>query len=450
MLIRFTRPVFNSSVIFCFFLSFLSCKKEGAIIIGDDPGTLGVITSDTFTVASSSLLLDSLPTAGNGLLLIGNIQDPELGVVKASTFFKLSIPGSSSIPDDAQLDSARISLNYSGYYYGDTTVRQELSVYQLTEKIAYKSVPGFIEPDEQNVFSSGSTFYNRSYFSTNTIPLITFHLSPKPRSKDTLFLKVPQSLGATLFSYVKNSATQVSTNEEFENYFKGLSIKAADGGNAVIGYKDTVSLNLYYSYTSSNGLKQKALISFPLSDKASQFNRIISDRSSLKLSTLSDKNNIINSTESSNKTYVQGGVGIVSKLEFPALSYLTADPSVAINKAELIIQSPYGADKTFKLPQQLILLLANKNNKPQLVYTDSYSNSSSANLSLAGDIDQISTYTFPVTEYVSNYAKKYQNTSLLLSLPVTTIPSTLERAVIGSKDNPKATIKLRIIYTKNL
>ncbi|WP_207535860.1 DUF4270 family protein [Desertivirga arenae] len=449
MFFRFTLPGFKSLIFLCFFSAFFSCKKDGTISIGNDTGSLGVIVSDTFTVSSSTLLLDSLPTAGNGLLLVGNIRDPELGLVKASTFFKLSIPGSVSIPDDAHLDSVRIALNYSGYYYGDTLVRQELSVHQLSEKIAYKAVPGYIDPEEENVFSSGSTYYNRSYFNSNATPLLTFQISPKPRSKDTLFLKIPESLGNTLFSFVRNSATQVSTEEEFENYFKGLTINSGDAGNAVIGFKDTVSLNLYYSYAGSNGLKEKAVVSFPLSDKTSQFNRIVSDRSNLKLSALSDKSNIISSVVSGNKTYVQGGVGLVTKLEFPGLNYLTADPSVAINKAELIIQSPYGADKPFKLPQQLILLLANKNNNPQQVYTDSYSNTSSTTLSQAADIDQVSSYTFPVTEYVSNYAKKYQTTSFLLSLPVASIHQTLERAVIGSMDNSKANIKLKITYTKN-
>ncbi|WP_207424557.1 DUF4270 family protein [Desertivirga brevis] len=449
MLIRFTLPGFKSLLFLCTFLSLISCKKESAISIGNNAGTLGVTVSDTFTVTSSTLLLDSLPTAGSGLLLVGNIQDPELGFVKASTFFKLSIPGSTTVPEDAQLDSVRMTLTYSGYYYGDTTVSQELSIYQLTEKIAYRPVPGYIDPEEKNVFSSGSTYYNRSYFNSNPSPLITFQLSPKPKSKDTLFLKIPESLGAELFSLVKNGATEVSTAAEFENYFKGITIKAADAGNAVIGFKDTVLLNLYYSYAGANGLKEKSVISFSLSDKTSQFNRIVSDRRSLKIATLSDKLNIVSAVESDNKTYVQGGIGLVTKLEFPGLSYLTADPTIVINKAELIIQSPYGADKPFKLPQQLVLLLANKNNKPQQVYTDSYTNTSSASLFQAGDIDQVSSYIFPVTEYVSNYAKKYQNTSFLLSLPVSTIHQTLERAVIGSMANPKANIKLKITYTKN-
>ena len=50
---------------------------------------MAVDVTDTFTVNSSTLLLDSLPTTGKGVLLIGRMNDPELGNVVSNSYFPI-------------------------------------------------------------------------------------------------------------------------------------------------------------------------------------------------------------------------------------------------------------------------------------------------------------------------------------------------------------------------
>lgn len=453
-MLKIVKPLGLSSIlercsIFSMLFLLLSCSKQDSIGLGQDASLSSAIT-DTVTVQTSTLLLDSLPSAGKGVMLVGRMEDPELGDIRAASYFQVTPTEitASSLPDDARFDSVRLKLNYSGYYYGDTSVTQEIDVRQLKARIALPSSPGVPEPEEEDVFSGSATFYNRSKVPYEEMSMGAVRFKPRPGSKDSLMIRLSNSEGSKLFSLVKSASSIITSPEEFLDYFKGIAlISGHSAGNAVIGYKDTAEVKLYYSYTGSDGLLKRAELKFGLYNNSYQFNNIEADRASTNLRSISLANNLTEAGQTSERTYIQGGIGLVTKIEMPYLSYLSQRDKTAINKAELIIGVPPGFDKPFTPPAKLILFVANKNNRPASILTDSKTQLSQLTLNRKDEVTGVSYYTFPLTDYVTHSGTTYQNTSLLLSLPVADLETSVNRAVLGSARNPQASIKLRITYT---
>ncbi|PWG81088.1 DUF4270 family protein [Pararcticibacter amylolyticus] len=428
----------------------LSCQKQDDVGLGMQEH-LGTDVTDTATIYTSTFLLDSLPTAGKGVMLVGRIADPELGNIQSSSYFQVAPDGisPSALSDDAKFDSVRVKLKYSGYYYGDTSVTQEISIYKLKNRISLPTSGGIKEPEEENVFSGGQTFYNRTKLEHESDPVGKISFKPRPASQDTLVFRLNQSVGSELFSLIKDGSSLISSSEEFLDYFKGLVlVPGSDKGNAVIGYTDTAEVKIYYSYASADGFLKRGELKFSLNNNSYQFNNITADRSGTKLKNISLINHEVPASQTSELSYIQGGTGLVTKIHIPYLGYIAKRENSAINKAELIIRIPPGYNDLFTLPSQLVLLVANENNKPVSILSDSRTSVSS--LSLQNSLnDGMGTayYTFPLTDYVTKSSTVYLNTSLFLSLPVADLQKSLGRLVIGSASNIRANIQLKITYT---
>ncbi|MGV3707049.1 MAG: DUF4270 family protein [Arcticibacter sp.] len=439
--------VYLRSTIFLALSILASCTKQDTVGLTQDQ-LLGVNITDTLLVETSTMLLDSLPTAAKGVLLTGTIDDAELGRIQATSYFQIQPAELSglSLPDDAMLDSARLKLQYSGYYYGDTTVSQTISVHQISKRLSIAKLPGYLEPEESSVFSSSATFYNLSKPAMHDEPLASLTIKPRPASGDSLLLKLDPNLGSELFKMIRNNDTRISNTEEFLNYFKGIALQAT--GNSVTGFKDSAQVKLYYSYTGSDGLRKRNELLFKIYDTNYQFNSFSADRSQTALKSLSLRNKIIPASATNNKTYIQGGIGLVTKIAIPSIAYLSGNDHVSINKAELLVQSTSGSDTPFALPRQLSLLLANSNNVPISILTDQSGNNISIPLSLRSDGIAKASYSAPLTNFIGNYLKSYNKTSLLLSLPVEELEKSLTRLELGSQDHLSSKIKLIITYTK--
>lgn len=439
--------VYAILIIFFSMIFLSSCQKSDGVSLSQEQ-TLAIAITDTISLETSTLLLDSLPTAAKGIMLAGTINDTELGKIRAVSYFQISPSELSSItvPEDAVFDSIRLKLHYSGYHYGDTTADHTLSAHQLSTRMTIRSNPDYLEPEEANVFSSSATFYNRSALRYDASSLATRTIKPRPASGDSVLLKLSSSLGNELFQMIRNSDSRITNTEEFLDYFKGIALRA--DGNAVIGYKDSAQVKIYYSYMGVDGLKKRNEMLFNVYDINYQFNSFSADRSNTSLQSLSLQNKLIPASATGNKTYIQGGLGLVTKIALPYLSYLAGDDHVSLNKAELIVQSTAGSNTYFALPKTLHLLVANTSNIPQSTLNDASGNT--VNLALHQQLNDVekASYSVSLTNYIGNYLKSYDNTSLLLSLPVNELGSSLGRLELGSKDHPTAKIKLIITYTK--
>src|SRR5690606_41768475 len=93
------------------------CKQGDGIGLGYIENEQGAHIVDTFTVAASTFLLDPLPTAGQGMMLVGNLVDEDLGTLTSSSYFRLSSSELSlgTLPADASYDSLSIRFPYHEY-----------------------------------------------------------------------------------------------------------------------------------------------------------------------------------------------------------------------------------------------------------------------------------------------------------------------------------------------
>lgn len=438
-------------------LALTACNKiNNNIHIGKDTSE-GYSVIDTTTVQASTLLLDSIKTSGTGTLMVGRLNDANFGVTESSSYLPLGIP--SNVPDlknikTARFDSVRFKLVYNGSYYGDTTQMAGIEIYQLAEKLKLKENKKFGYPDEQSLINTTSALYNNSSFRYNGTLLGSKTFKPRPKGADSVTIKLPNSLGETLYNLIRANDPVVSTQEKFNDYFKGLVLLAAKGsGNNMLNFKgDRTAIQVYYSDETNNGNRKAKSINFNLGDASLQFNRITGNRSGTVIGNITP-NKPIDYTTTGNTCFVQSGTGLVTRVKFPyILDWLNVKVNV-IHQARLIIEIPKSPNSAFNPPAALNLLVADRKNKPQGVINNFYAKGDQLAIlqkNYDGDIQDNMRYVFNITEFLNTFRKIPNNTelSLLISVPLSQFPNSVERVVLGSPGNSKTKIKLELKYTK--
>lgn len=436
-------------------LLFVGCEKIDSISLNAGEQGLLLNQSNAFEVETSTLLMDALPTAGKGSLLIGGFDDEALGVNKFSSFFKLGVPNiGDELPSDIRFDSVRLTLYYTGYALGDTCKALSFNVHRVTEEIEPVLLSDALESDEYPVFGASETLYAYQTFSKDPEVLGNARLLPRShRAGDSVVVKLNQSLGVELFEMIKNKDSRILNSIDFEEYFHGLTLVAEESSSAVVGLRDSLNLDIYYSYEKqTDGSRVADKFNMQLTDNSYQFNHIVANRNNTKLANLKDARKEISSNLTEQQVFVQAGVGLVTKIKFPEIINEMPSGTNTINRAELVIQTDQQLTGQFAAPDTLILLQANAFAVPFSVLTNSAgSNIFAAYRSYASPgVTAKGQYVFDVTDYVSNRLKSNtwnNQQSLFLSLPLQRMMDQahfLKVSVAGDKP----AIKLNIIYTQ--
>ena len=427
------------------------CSKEGSISLGTTD-QIGIDQIDSFTVSSSTIKFDSIPTSGNSRLLTGAVNNTFSGKVRANTFFQIDL-ASISTPEQKDLvfDSINLVLRLDKYYYGDTTKQQVLYLHQLTDNIELKEIPSYLDDDEKPIFVSSEALYNISKTGYEASPLAVKQYLPKPNRQDSLTFTLPKEMGETWLNYILLKDSKFSNSEEFLQYFKGLALISDENNQNMIGFSaDTLSLNLYYSYLNENtGIRTQSKISFS-ANSSLRYNQIEPLGYNNALSYLANMKNSISSSSTLDATFVQSGLGLATKINLPFLNYFyESNSEYAINHAELRIPVEYDESNKYTLPEKLILFLANKNNVPQSYIYGFNSTSEIQYGSLVKKVEAYDRYYYSFN--LTSSMKSIRNSertggSLLLSYPTDKLFNTLENVAILNKNLNK--IKLIITYTK--
>lgn len=439
------------------FLSLLAiitqgCSKEPNTLTTGEGSSEGISLIDTIKITTTTVLLDSLPTSGTGHVLIGRMDDPQFGAIQASSYFHIGSPGSLPVlSKNAVYDSLIIKMDYNKYYYGDTTKTASISVYQLSKKLELEENKNYNDPGQQSLLLRSSALYNTSSVNHNNQLLGNIKFTPRPNSRDSIAIKLDNVLGNTLFNLVKDDDIRLKSDADFLDYFKGIAlIPDAYGSNAVIGFSTTATaMQLYYSEPDNNGHKESRMINFNMVDSTLQFNKIQADRSATTLKSLTATQTILPGSATKDQGFVQGGIGIVTKIQFPGITEMIKSKKIIINKAELIIQVPKNTSP-FDIPKEMVLFTGNKQNKPTSVLT-TYNSTSDQVATLQKDAEATGNlwYSFIITQYLDQLSKTTDpdDLSLLLSLPLTNLTNSLNRVVTGAPGTTKTQIKLNILYT---
>lgn len=335
---------------------------------------------DTFSVNLSTVILDTMITSGTGNILIGNYRDEQLGRIASESYLQLGIPESFDVQSRDLYDSLRLILTYNQYAFGDTTRSQRILVHQLTEEIGYDYSAG--------IASSTSFGYEQT-------PLGALSYLPSPNgSSTTLSIPIDDDLGRWLFQQLEDVAETMTNNASFRTYLPGLLLKAdptTTGG--IIGFHATSADLRLVLYTRKADTFEENPITFALQDSSRQFNHIVHDFSATQLASLKEQRFPLVSGKTGGSSFLQGGVGLAIRVDFPTLSEALLIPNSTLLSAELSLFPRQASYQVIGLPSDLTVYESDGLNR--IVSINGYST-----LTVDDLYGEETAYTFDLTNFL--------------------------------------------------
>lgn len=426
-----------------------SCKKVD-VDFGEqqiDVDHTEIIMLDTITPVVSTVFVDSFSTAAPGTVLIGTNTDQVFGKVSAATYFEVAAP--SVTPEtSATFDSLVLILKPNKAWYGDTTKAVHLNVYELDQ---------LIEPVLTTDYATSGTLYNTTSFARKSTVLGSTAVTVRPNFTDSIVVRLNgTNLGETLFQMMKDGDDALSTSEKFRNYvLKGLYVGSGATDQLILGYKDSMSLRLYYK--TGAAIRQQTYATFDVSNTSHQFNHIEIDRAGTALGNagFGASKKQIYSTDLENKAFMQYITGSMVKIRFPSLrTALTNAPNYSsILSARLTIKPLLNSyNYPYALPASLRLSTTNIENDlgSDLVYSSSSSYTTQTG-SLSYDYSNMrnTAYTYDVTSYLQQQitvTTLNNENGLLLLPPSSSYITSFDRLIVGNNSNMDGQMSLVIYY----
>ncbi|MFT4203101.1 MAG: DUF4270 family protein [Chitinophagaceae bacterium] len=403
---------------------------------------------DTITPSVSTIYLDTFATNGTGYSMIGVYEDPEFGVVSASTYLRLQPPTITTAIvdslDEAVFDSAVVYLNLKNGEYGDTTQTLTLNVQQLSADIRYHDNTSYL--------------YNTTTFPVNetSIGSGTFTLNPNaglPLTGDTLTIRLTDDFGSDLFSKLKTYSYYLRDATDFLTYLRGIKISASATNNNgfIFNASDSAFIRLYYSLPAT-GTTVHQHTDFTINSTAYQFNNISIDRTGTVLgsSGISYTNKKILTTETGNIAFLQPSTQTAVKVTFPTIKALEEQPNyLKLVRAVLVVAGPSNSYLPYYAVPPTLYAAYTKDR------TNSYSESSvlATASSYQNTTTRQYTYSLDLTSYFQTYELPYTDNltdrGIVLFLPSSAYKSTVNRLLIGdavNEANGDGGIKLQLYY----
>ncbi|GAB3265083.1 DUF4270 family protein [Larkinella harenae] len=378
--------------------------------IGLPPNTeIGVLHTDTLTIQTSTVQLDSVVSSRNARQLAGQYNDPIFGKVTAKTFGQLyPFGGSFKTEGEVIYDSLRAGVGYS-YWYGDTTKVQELFFHRLTEDL---------DSTKKYTITSSAAYAAE--------PLGKVRITPTAAG-GTRTTRIPDALGRELLEKSKGAGI---THTDFQQFFKGIAIVPGANNTTVFGFSpQDIRMQLYYH---KSGDTVSTLKEFYTTTAKQLFNQVKVDRSATKLAGLT-VGKPLPSSATNGEVFVQSATGLTTKIQFPTIENLkNKSGRIAINRAELqlfVKGSSPGGDVPFYLAlaqtdnnnrilytneastgQQLFHLVQTKTGTFQTSYKWYYPQ-------VVGYSSRLKTYAFDVTTYLQAILVGFQANNGLVLLP---------------------------------
>jgi hypothetical protein len=420
--------------IVCFAALFsLRCEKSPATSnLGekfiDSQTDLSLI--DTYTVNLSTVILDTFVNAGTGTLLVGNYRDAVLGKITSASYFEIGIPDEFDVQNDDIYDSLQLVIQYNKYSCGDTTKSQKIVVHQLTENIKFQ---------DTDINAGGISF------AYDPDPIGSTVYIPQPhRSTDTIAITLSDRIGRDLFSKLKEGSTVVSDADNFIDYFHGLVLTADDAyEGSIIGFTAGAEAVKLLLFTSRAGLTFEQIVyEFKLENTDQQFNHITHDFSPTSFNPLVKQRNELSSVKTGDLSYIQGGIGLVLRVDFPALDELLLRGRGKIVEAQLTLAPQVNSYDDFTLPADLVMYGSNKSNS---VLVDQGQIAAST-LTVDELYNEKTYYSFDITDYLNDeLADSYVDPEkgLIITLPSDSLKTSFSRLAVAAQNK---NTKLKIYY----
>ncbi|QGY45658.1 DUF4270 family protein [Maribellus comscasis] len=418
---------------------FISCTDENdldLVSIGDNfiSSQTHVVIVDSFSLKLSTFIIDSIPANSPDNLLVGRYSDALFGEVSSTSYFQVNAPTYAGIDDDAIFDSLTLVLDYDGLSYGDTTKERTIFVHEVLEEIE--------ETDD-------SYIYNTSKFKFNDVPLGSIKFTPEPNKDDSLEIRLDDNWGMTLMQMMKDNADEISTADDFLDYFKGVALVPGDEDASLLSFKSTDSLINIVLYTHLKGqTRTETSYRLPMYSAETCFNNVVADRTETFIGNLTTQKENISSAQTDNKSYIQAGTGIVTRLDFTGLEkIMELDTRNVLYKAELILRPAPDSDEQIDFPEELMLYTTDEYNRLTAEVQNDNDETLLADFYFDDMYREDIHYTFDITDFIMDeLSDSYFNpeNGLIITFPSETFQSTGQRLVIDARsgDNYRPTLKL--------
>lgn len=420
----------------CFLLLLLSaCNKNEELGTSVNPpeDLLNVGFNAVIPITAHTVRDDSIRTDETVLNLLGSNFDPVFGKTTASVYTQFRLTDNDvSFGTNPVCDSIVLSLAY-GTYFGDTNTLLTLDVYEVAES-----------------FYPDSAYY--SYSSLGRYRNNLGNVSFKPRPNDSVqigLVKYPPHLRVKLKKtlgqkFIDASGTyHLANNTNFLEYFKGLYITTrpvSTGG--IIMYMNLLSsvsrLTLYYHNNADT-----SAYTFVLNENCARFN--VFNHYQFAAASQSLRSQLAGDTSGGdNVLFLQPMGGTRVHLKFPEALSLNNLGTLAINKAELVINVDQTEIDKYGPPDKLTLILINTDGT--LSYLPDYAY---GELYFGGSYNSTTwQYRFNISTYIQNALinKEFYDRGLYMTVSGASVNA--RRAVIFGPKVSEKNLRLEVIYTK--
>lgn len=322
-----------------------SCEEKGDFgIATDDVAPVEFIT-ENIAVNSSMVQLDSVITAYQGRFMAGNLINSPWGNITSTGFIGINartdvIP---EFDDDASYDSMRVEFTVNFLHDSSANNRDmQIELFDVTEEIV-----------DTLYIGKNSLNYSSTLFASGAFDEIKIDSSYTIDAND--------QWGQEFFNGMTSGAAQFESQENFEDYFPGIAVRAFSQQGNIFGISPDVNFRIliYYSEPNEEGTD--------IVQKSFEFNGftmpyffgVESDRSGSAFSAVIDANTAYDNTS---VIGVNSGSGLVTKLDISNLAAFSDNiDGIIINSAELFVGEVNDTDEQY-LPNSLILYLTDERN----------------------------------------------------------------------------------------
>ena len=420
-------------------MTILSCESDPfTFSVGEefvDPTTKVVIV-DTFSIELSTMKMDSIITNRLGTILVGSCNEEGSGLITSKSYFQFGLPESYIIGEDEIYDSISLVLAYNDYYLGDTMMTQTLCIHQLTEELEGDS--------EGNIYSTTSFNYQSEHCGI-------FQFEPRPLKGDTLLISLEKELGKQLFDYLNGDMSEAVTTSGFQDFFQGLALVPSENpGNSILGFSASDSALHLKIHTHTDGLIiQENEIVLPLANSWLQYNQITCDWSNNPILGDVNEEDFVPASLTNDLTFMQGGLGLYTKVFFPNLEYITELQNTILVKALLFFEPVQMSNWDPKIIDELRIFGSNRFGEMDFALMDEEGFELTADSNLDEQYDEETYFVFDITSFMVNeISDKYIEPEMCFFTGFTpsALASTLERISLGANSNESNNMKLELTF----
>lgn len=371
---------------FVFAISLFSCGVDSTNIGADffHEGKLDISMVDSATVKLSTIQLDNV-TNGKDRIVVGSFDDERLGKIAGIGYVQLGISSDVTLPEsDVEYESVELVMVADGYSFYDTTKAMTLSIHKVAEDI---------DPD-----ISGD-IYSDDSFAYEDESIGSYQFIPRPHRTSEIKIPLSDEFGMELFAKAQQSHNDLSSNDEFIEYLRGLVIiPDTTVSSSLLGIKSSVELRLNYTDRSVIPTVSR-YVSFTANTSYS-FTHFAVDREGTSLAGL-DGDERMAADETNDESYIQGGISLALRVDLPYLRNFKQHNNFYMTRAVLEF---YPVRKSFDdmrpLPETLVCYKVDGSN--ELYDDDVYSSGLIRDYSLERDTYFVTDVTAFVKEQMDN------------------------------------------------